>query len=74
MPAPRSENDREGGEADVDGKEVSERDLHPYLDVEIVVESGPGREGNDANGQKVERVYPSPSTPSIPHSGKPDGM
>ena len=33
--------------------------------------SGPGRGGNEG---KVERVYPSPPTPSTPHSGKPDSM
>jgi hypothetical protein len=45
---------------------------HP--DVEGVVRSGPRREGNNAGEEKVERVDPSPSTPSLAHCGKPGGM
>jgi hypothetical protein len=45
---------------------------HP--DVEGAVGSGPHREGNDGGEEKVEPVDPSPSTPSLAHDGKPDGM
>ena len=45
-----------------------------HSDAEGVVGSGPHREGNDASEEKVEQVDPSPSTPSLAHDGKPDGM
>ena len=45
----------------------------PHSDIGVPVGSGPSREGNGTGGKKVGRVYPSPSTPSIVHSGKPDG-
>ena len=62
-------NDQEEGEADVAG---SRSHLHP--DVEGVVGSGPGREGDDVEGEKLGQLYPSPSIPLITHSGEPDGM
>lgn len=34
--------------------------------------SGRDRDGNDGEGKRVERVYPSPSTALISHSGAPD--
>ena len=43
-------------------------------DVEVAVGSGSRREGDDSGGEEVEQVYPSPSTPSLVHGGKPDGM
>jgi len=63
MPAGGSNNDRQRREADVDEKEVSQKHSHLDPDVEVVVRGGPGPE--------VERVYPSPSIPSLPPAGKP---
>ena len=51
-------------EANVDEKEVSQKDSH--LEPDFVMGSGPS--------QETEQVEPSPSAPSIPHSGKPDSM
>ena len=59
-------NDQGGGEADIDGGETSQRGSGPHSDVEVAVGNGRGGE--------LEGVYPSPSTPSIPQGGKPDGM
>ena len=73
-PAHGGETGQEGGEADVDRGEVGQKHLHPDSDIEATVGSGPGREGNDIDEVRVEQVHPSPSTPPIPHSGKPDGM
>ena len=73
-PARGNETNQEGGEVDVDGGEDGRRHSHPDSDVEVAVGSRPSQEGNDADEVKVEQVRPSPSTPSIPHSGKPDGM
>ena len=58
------------------GGEVGQKYSHPYsvVGVEVAEGSGPSREGNDADREKVERVYPSPSAPSIPHSGNPGSM
>jgi hypothetical protein len=58
VPGRGTETDQEGGEADV----------------EVTVGSGYSREEDDTNGEKVERVYPSPSTPPIPRGGTPDSM
>jgi len=66
VPARGSDDDQGGGEADVDGGEPSQRGSRPHPDAEVAVRNGRGGE--------LEGVYPSPSTPSIPHSGKPDGM
>jgi len=65
-PRPSGHEDDEGGEA----SEVTQKDLHPYPDIEVVVESGPSHEGNHAN---TENIYPHSSTPPILHSEKPDG-
>ena len=45
---------------------------HP--DVGIAMGSGSLQEGNEADGEQVEQVYPSPSTPSLMRGGNPDGM
>ena len=58
VPVRGSEDDREGGEVDVDA--------HPDVEAE--------GEGNGVGGKKVEQVYPSPSTPSLVCGGRPDGM
>ena len=74
VPAHGSENesDQGGGDGDVDGREVGQGHSHPHSEVEVAVavESGSGLGGNDADGEKAERVHPSPSTPSIPPSAK----
>jgi len=64
VPAGGSDNDQERGQADVDGREVSQRSSR--LDPDVAVGIGCSRE--------VEEVRPSPSTPPIPHSGRPDSM
>jgi hypothetical protein len=68
-----SKDDREGGEVDVGGGEVSQMYLDPHPSVEAEVGIGLRLEENGAGGEKVERVYPSPSTPSLVHSGRPNG-
>ena len=70
-PAP---DDREGGEGGVGGGEVSRKDLILRPGVEVAVGSGPSREGDGVDGGRVEQVYPSLTVPSIPRSGKSDGM
>ena len=64
VPGGGGEDDQGGGEADIDGREGSQR--HP-------VGSGPGRDGGGTDGGTVERVHPSPSTPPLVQSGNPDG-
>jgi hypothetical protein len=43
-------------------------------DVEVAVGSGSRREGDDSGGEEVERVYPSPSTPSLVRGRQTDGI
>jgi hypothetical protein len=63
-PGGGGEDDQGGGEAGVDGREGSQRRS---------VGSGPGRDGDGADGGTVEQVHPSPSTPPLVQSGNPDG-
>lgn len=72
MPAPGNENDQERREADVNGRVISYS--HLCSDVGVAVWSGSSQDGNSANGKKVERNYPSPSTTLVLHSGTPDSM
>jgi hypothetical protein len=65
VPGGESESDREGGEVDADGREGSQRNS---------VKSGLRRGGNDADGERVERVHPSPSAPSLVRGEESDGM
>ena len=65
VPGDKNESDREEGDADVVGRGSSQRNS---------MGSGPGREGNDADGGKVEQVDHSPSAPSLMRGGKPHGM
>jgi hypothetical protein len=65
VPGDKSENDQEEGDADDVGREGSQRNS---------MGSGPGREGNGADGGKVEQADPSLSTPSLVCGGKPDGI
>jgi hypothetical protein len=69
----RSENDREGREADIGGGEASQRNPFVQSGAGDVVDNGPSREGNDVGGDGVDRVDPPTSTPSVPHSGEPGG-
>jgi len=66
-----SVNNRGRREADVDGGEVEQAYSHLHSDAEVVEGSEPA-EGRDIDGEKVERVDPSPSTTSIPHDRKPN--
>jgi len=50
-----NDNGQEGGDADVDGGEASQKDLHPHPDVGVAV-------GGVRSGE-LEGVHPSPSTP-----------
>ena len=70
-PAP---SDRDGGERDVGGGEVPQEHSHSRPDVEVAVESGPDQKGHGPYEGKLERVYPSPSFPSIPHRVECGGM
>ena len=60
------DDDQQGRKADVDGKEASQRDLRLVPDVGILAGSRPS--------QEVERVYSSPSDPSIQPAREPDSM
>jgi hypothetical protein len=74
----RTEVDAGGGRAGASGSLPRPEPLvitgggHP--DLEGVEGGGPRREGNDADKEEVEQVNPSPSTPSLAHDGKSDGM
>ena len=72
-------HDLGGSGSNTDGRRVLSTDPPPQpeddqemrkADIEIVMESGRGRDENDTDGQKVEQTHPSPSTALIPHSGK----
>lgn len=62
-----------GGRADVDGGEIRQSNLHPRPDIEVVVGSGPGREGDGAGEEGDENFYSCSSAPSTPRDGEPDG-
>ena len=70
VPAQGKRNDRE----ERGGRGVGQKNPHTHPTVEVAVGSGHGGEGNNDSDEKVGRVYPSPSTPSIPHDGEPDSM
>jgi len=72
VPARGGENDQREREADANGREITQRDSRPDPDAGGVV--GNGRTGEGDGKGKVERLDPSPSTPSILHDGKPAGM
>ena len=64
--------DQERRGADIDEGEVEQTHLHLHsVDVEAAEGSRPA-ERKDIDGEKVERVYPSPSATSIPHDRKLD--
>ena len=62
------------GDAVIDGGEVSQVDPHLHSGVEDGAGSGPSGEGDNVDGEKVERVPSSSPTPPIPHDGEPDSM
>ena len=68
-------NDREGRGTDVEGREVSQKNLRP--DVEIAIHNGTSRKGSDVDGKKPDRSvdppHPSLSAPSTSHGGEPEG-
>ena len=64
MPAGRSDKVPQRREVNINRKEIGQRHSRLDPDSEVAVDSRPSRE--------VERVYPSPSTPSIPPIGEPD--
>ena len=70
-------NDGEGGETDIETSEASQRNsyLDPEVDIGVVVESGPSREGNHVDGEEVAPVDdpPTSTAPLILRSGKPGG-
>ena len=65
MPTGRNNDSDLQRELNVDEEGVSQRDLSLDPEVEAAVGSGPSRE--------VEQVEPTPTVPSIPHSGENDG-
>jgi len=67
-------NDQEGREADADEWKVGRRHSNPRQDVEVAVDGGPGREGDDTGMGEVERGHPTPPIPSILPRGETDGM
>ena len=67
-------NDQEGREAGADEGEVGRRHSNLRQDVEVVVDGGLGREGDDTGMGEVERGRPTPPIPSIPPGGETDGM
>ena len=71
MPGRGSVDDQEKRRADVGGGEVEQAYSHLRSDVEVAEEDGPTEEKDGIDGERVERVDPSPSTTSILHDGKP---
>lgn len=71
VPTAGSHNDREEAEADIGGKEPTQRNPNPRpLDI---VRGGPSQEGGGIDGEKNEGVYQPRSASSIPPSQGPDG-
>jgi len=68
VPSGGGNNDQQGGDADIHGKEVTQRYsyLDPEAEVAVTVES--------RHSGEVGQVYPPPSAPSISCGGEPDGM
>jgi len=77
VPANEGENDKGGGEVDIDGRKFSQVYSRPHSDVEAAVDSEVGsepcRDGYGADGEEGRQFYSCLSTHSIPHSGEPDG-
>ena len=73
VPANKGEIGQGGGEADVNGRNVSPMYSHLRPDVEVRVGGAPGREGYGADREEDGQIYSHMSAPTIPHSGEPDG-
>ena len=73
VPSRGGDNDQEGEGGGIDGGEASQMYPRTHPEFEVAMGSRLGQGGNGADAEKVEQVHPSPSTPSIPRSGKPDG-
>ena len=72
VPTRGSANDEERRETDINRRGVEQTHSHLHsVDVEVAGGSGPA-EGKDVDGEKVERVYPSPPIVSVLHGDKPD--
>ena len=71
---PEPTNGNGNGQTEREGKGVCQKNSHPNPNVEVAVGNGRGGEGGDDSEEKVGRVYPSPSAPSIPLDGGPDSM
>jgi len=67
-----SESNREGRDTGLDGNETSRSNSNLHPEVEDAVEIGPGREGNDGGGRKVEQADPPTSTSSISYDREPE--
>ena len=73
VPARGGDDDQQEDGRGVDGGQVSQSYSRLHSDFEVVTGSGSGQEGNGVDEEKVGQGHPSPSTPLIPHSGRPDG-
>jgi len=71
--ANRGKNDRVG-ETYIDGRKVSPMYSHLHLDVGIEVGSKPCQGGNRDDEEEGGQIYPHPPSPSVLHSGEPDGV
>ena len=73
LPVNECEDNRGGGEAGVDWRNVSPMYSYPHPHAEVGAGSGPDREGNEVDGEKDGKFYSCSSTHSIQHSGESDG-
>ena len=73
VPAHGSDDGKQAAEGGVGG-EPNQNHFHPHPVFELAAGSGPGQKGNDTDEENIGRDDPSPSTPLIAYSGKPDGM
>ena len=71
--ANRGENDPGAGEADIDGRKASSMHLHPPSDAEVWAGSGPCQ-GGDEDEEEDGQFYSRSSSPSVQHSGEPNGV
>jgi len=72
-----NEDNRKGGEVDIEESEASERIsyLRSEVEIGIAVEGGPSREGSNVNWKDIAPVNDPPtSTPPISQSGGLDSM
>lgn len=67
-------DDRGEREAAIERRNASRGDSRLGPGGEDVAESGPSRSGYDTNGEKVDRISPPTSTPSISNGREPGGM